>query len=371
MDRVLQVIGGMNRAGAETMIMNVYRILDRQKIQFDFLVYSDHKQEYEEEIVSLGGRVIHINDYNLLNFTSKIETVIKTYGPYIAIHAHTLHNIAFAMMAGKRQKNVLRIAHSHSTRNVIASGILKKIYENLTRRVIKKEAQVWLACGEEAGEYLFGKDFIRKGIIINNGVDLTIYTGQNDKCHMLQKEFETENKLVIGSIARLTELKNHKFMIEVAKCLKEQNVKFKMLLVGQGELKEKLQQLIVENDVENEVILTGVRSDVPDLLKLFDVFFMPSLFEGNPVTLIEAQASGLPCVVSDRITDKIDLRIGLIHKLSLETDSIDSWAKKLISQKNKRLTDDSIILETFKKNEYDVKSTMLKLVRIYQCGRID
>lgn len=369
MERVLQVIGGMNRAGAETMLMNVYRLLDKTKLQFDFLVYSKIKQDYEDEICALGGRVIHITGCNPFNFIAKIDAVIKDYGPYIAVHAHTLHNSAFAMKAARRHPSVVRMVHSHNTRNVVISSGVKRIYESITKQIIRKEAQVWLACGEEAGEYLFGKEFATKGIVINNGVDLTKYADHKDTCDELVKKYDLDDKLVIGSIARLTEVKNHKFMLKVARYLKENNVNFKMLFVGQGELKGELQRKIKELELSNEVVLTGVRSDVPELLRVFDVFFMPSIFEGNPVTLIEAQASGLPCVISEVITDKIDLGLGLIHKLSLEKDSIDSWSECLIDSKNSRLNDTETIREVFKQHEYDAESTMLKLVELYKQRR--
>lgn len=369
MDRVLQVIGGMNRAGAETMIMNVYRLLDKTKLQFDFLVYSKEKQDYEGEICAMGGRVIHISDCNLFNYTSKIDAVIRKYGPYIAVHAHTLHNSAFAMKAAKRYPSVVRMVHSHNTRNVVISSGVKRIYESITKQMIRKDAQVWLACGEEAGKYLFGEEFEKKGLVIHNGVDLTKYAERKDACDELIKRYDLDGKLVIGSVARLTEVKNHIFMLETAKYLKEHSVSFKMLFVGQGDLKGSLQKKIDELGLSNEVILTGVRSDVPELLKVFDVFFMPSLFEGNPVTLIEAQASGLPCVISDIITDKIDLGLGLIHKLSLERDSAKAWAECLIGCKNSRLNDAEAIRKAFKQHEYDAESTMLKLTALYNNGR--
>ena len=290
MDRVLQVIGGMNRAGAETMIMNTYRAIDREKIQFDFLVYSDKKQDYEDEILSLGGRVIRVSVKNPLEYISKIDDVINKYGPYIAIHAHTLHNNAFAMLAAKRHKGVVRISHSHTTRNQVITSGVKRVYESLTKIIIKKESQVWLACGEEAGLYLFGERFKECGHVINNGIDLSLYDHCNPQCEDVKKEFQLDADIVIGNIGRLTEVKNHAFMLKIAEKLKERNLNFKMVFIGQGELKEQIQERIRKMNLDDVVVMTGVRSDIPDFLHIFDVFLMPSIFEGNPVTLIEAQA---------------------------------------------------------------------------------
>jgi glycosyltransferase EpsF len=365
MDRILQVVGGMNRAGAETMLMNAYRAIDRTKLQFDFLVYSEKKQDYEDEIYSLGGRVIRILGGNPLNYVRKIDRVISEYGPYTAVHAHMLHNNAFAMIAAKRYKGVLRISHSHNTKNRTESGVIINIYEILTKRIIQKESQIWLACGREAGEYLFGKKFNIRGKVVNNGVDLSVYNHRSERCEDIVNEFSLGNKLVIGNIARLTEVKNHKFMIEIANHMKKMKIPFKMLLVGQGELKEELQQMINNNGLNDEVVLTGVRSDIPDLLQVFDVFIMPSLFEGNPVTLVEAQASGLPCVISDVITDKIDMGLGLMYKCSLD-DTVEKWIEEIIKARNNRCYDYEKIRECFQVKKYDSKTMADELEQIYQ-----
>lgn len=369
MERVLQVVGGMNRAGAETFLMNVYREIDKTQIQFDFLVYSNEKQDYEDEILSLGGRVIRI-PYKAgikgIFSISKIKKVIKEYGPYIAVHAHTLHNCAYSMIATKKYPNVLRISHSHSTVNTVKRNYIKKIYEKWTFKKIRKLSNKWLSCGQEAGVYLFGEEFNEKGVVINNGISPEKYFYvDSENYSRLKRDFDLENQLVIGHIGRFAPVKNHEFIIKIAKELKDKNVPFKMLLIGRGELENEIANEIKKQNLDKNVLLLGVREDIANLLKVMDVFLMPSIFEGNPVTLIEAQASGLPCLISSVITDKIDLNLGLIHKKSLNDSAVD-WANELINLKGKRNEDFSLIKNAFIKSGYDVESVVRLLLKIYK-----
>ncbi len=365
MERVLQVTGGMNRAGAETMLMNAYRKIDRNKLQFDFLVYTDKKQDFEDEILELGGRVIHITGCKFYNYIIKINEVINKYGPYIAVHAHNLHNNAFIMLAAKKHKEILRISHSHNTTYGISNTLLTKFYIWITKKIIKKYSQVWCACGEEAGEYLFGKEFKKRGIVINNGIDLSEYNHRSVECEKIVQKYNLKDNLVIGAIGRLMKVKNQSFMIKIAKKLKDMDIKFKMLIVGEGVMRVELENEIDRLNLNEDVLLLGLRSDISNLLQIFDVFIMPSYFEGNPVALVEAQASGLPCVVSDTITDKMDMGLELITRCSLN-DNIDYWCDKLINSKCKRINDYKIIEEAFKKNLYDSISTARILYNIYK-----
>ena len=368
MNRILQVVGGMNRAGAETFLMNVYRKLDKSKIQFDFLVYTDKKQDYEDEIITLGGRVIHMpcsSGFGALKSVRMIKKVLHKYGPYTAVHAHTLHNSAFAMLASKKFKEIKRITHSHNTHNTINPSFIKRFYEKWTFKVIRKRSQFWLACGEEAGLYLFGEEFSKKGTVVNNGVDVDKYfysepISQDEKL----KLGITDKDLVIGSVARFAPVKNHIFMVEFAKYLQDNNVPFKMLLVGEGDLKHEISDKVVDYKLKDNVLLLGLREDIPNLLKTMDVFFMPSLFEGNPVTLIEAQASGLPCVISDAITEKIDLGVGLISRCSLNND-FGVWLKTIQDAKNAE-TNKLAIDKAFNERKYGVDSTVNQLIKIYE-----
>lgn len=370
MKRVLHIVGGMNRAGAETMIMNIFRVIDKTLFQFDFLVFNNDKQDYEDEIVKLGGRVIHMSVREGvaggLKSIYNIRKIIKDYGPYCAIHAATLHNSAFALLASAGIKNLKRIVHSHNTYNTLNPALFKRIYNSVTKWIIRCMSDECIACGQEAGEYLFGKElFNRKGIVLNNSIDVDrFYDASPDSVVKLKTEFDIkDDELVIGSIARICHVKNHRRMIETAFDLKKRGVPFKMIFVGRGDLEEELKDLAQKLDLEQNIIFAGVRSDIPVLMHTFDVFLMPSFFEGNPVTLIEAQASGLPAVISNVITEKIDLGLGLINRVSLEADN-SCWVEKILSVRKATIPKDTI-KHSLSANGYDLNSNANLLCNLY------
>ena len=368
MIRILQVMGGMNRRGAESFIMNIYRKIDRSKVQFDFLVYTDDKQDFEDEINSLGGRVIHMpcsSGFGAIKSIGMIRDVIRKYGPYKAIHAQTLMNIAYVWLAARKFPGVVRMAHSHNTRNrVVASGVVKT-YEFLAKFIIRHYSQIMFACGEDAGQYLFGKRFRRDGIILKNGIDLDVYT-KLDKGAIaaIRKSLRLDGQLVIGSVARFNKVKNHSFMLRIASALKKQGVSFLMVFVGNGPDEQNVRKNVENAGLQNEIVFAGLRSDIDNIMHTFDVFLMPSHFEGNPVTLVEAQAAGLPCVITDNITDEMDMGLGLIHKLPL-SERADTWASKIVEASKHRCSNEELIRSRIASCGYDAQSTANQLLEIY------
>ena len=369
MIRVLQVIGGMNRRGAETFLMNVYRKIDRSKVQFDFIVYNNDKQDYEDEINSLGGRVIHMpcsRGVGAYKSVKRIRQIIRQYGPYKAIHAQTLYNISYALLAAKSFPEILRISHSHSTKNALSANFLRRLYEKWAAYIIRRDTQVMVACGEEAGEFLFGKRFKTEGIVLKNGIDLDKHCPQDiSAIHAIKARYQLENKLVIGAVGHFYEVKNHRFMIEIAESLKNKSVDFKMLLVGKGDLQDEMKQIVLNKGLQENVVFLGTRTDIPDLMHVFDIFLMPSHFEGNPVTLVEAQAAGTHCVISDVITDKMDMGLDLITKISLNNNA-DCWADKINEISHKTKINESVIRSKISACGYDAQTTADQLIKIIE-----
>lgn len=231
--------------------------------------------------------------------------------------------------------------------------------------MIRIFSQKWLACGELAGYYLFGKAFVKRGKIINNSVDSKRFAEVNfDAVSAIREQYGLKEKLVIGNIGRLELVKNHAWQIEIAKVLKAQNVDFKMLFIGRGSLDNELCETIKKNGLQEQVLLLGVRSDIPELLHAMDVFLMPSYFEGNPVTLVESQAAGTPCVIADHITDEIDLHIGLCSRCSLN-DNATVWAHECMEAKNKRIDDFDIIYNALCERGYNLKINTKTLLSEY------
>ncbi|MCM1140872.1 MAG: glycosyltransferase, partial [Muribaculum sp.] len=215
--------------------------------------------------------------------------------------------------------------------------------------------------------YLFGKNlFGKKGIVLNNSVDVDkFYDVKQEAVEKLRNEFGiSPSEIVIGSVARLNEVKNHERMLSIAHEMKRNGYSFKMIIVGRGELEDKLKAIVTKSELQDCVIFAGIRGDIPELMHLFDVFLMPSFFEGNPVTLIEAQAAGLRSVISDTITDKIDMGLGLVQRLSLEVPD-SQWAKALLESKSPKLSKEEIIT-CLSLYGYDLKSNTLLLCNLYE-----
>lgn len=369
--RVLHVIGGMNRAGAETMIMNVYRNTDRTRFHFDFLVYSENTQDFEDEIAVLGGHVIHTDLFTTkspLKMVSTIHRVIKEYGPYDAIHCATLFNSAYALIASLPFRGLKRITHSHNTKNTISGSMLGKVYEKCAGAVIRRLTHIPIACGREAGNFLFGrKIFEKQGHVILNSVDIGRFAKPDRrKSSVLVENLHIDGHKIITSVARFQPVKNHAFMLEIASCLKQQDAKFKMLLVGNGELYPEIERQIHERGLSDYVILMGIRADIPEILAVSDVFLMPSYFEGNPVSLIEAQVAGCHCVISDSITETIDIGLGLVERVSLERDA-STWARKITAMSRTDIAYSDTV-RAVKAAGYDLDETTALLCRLYEQG---
>lgn len=369
MERVLQVIGGLNRAGAETMLMNLYRQLDKQKIQFDFLIYKPGKQDYEDEIIAAGGRVLRISAGGItspLQYIFKIMYVIRKYGPYKAIHIHTLHNGAWALLAALPFRETVRVMHSHNTANP-KHGVVGRLYNTLTKFLIRICAEKCVACGNDSGEYLFGKRFHHEGIVIRNGIDVNKFRGsaRDAKMAFCSRNHFAPDAMLITCIGRLHPVKNHSFAIKIAEELKRRGEKFLLVIAGDGDLKTQLEQQIIDTGLDSQVKLLGNCSEIPLLLMATDVFLMPSLFEGLPVTLIEAQASGLPCLTSNTITQEADMGLGLFFQLDLEA-GVPRWADELLSIRNRKNTDFDRIRTMLQKKGYDVSQNVTLLLNLYK-----
>lgn len=369
--RILHIVGGMDKGGTETMLMNIYKKIDRNKVQFDFLYTTNKETYYDKDIYKLGGKILRINSLSLLNGNKIIKQIsdsIKNNGPYQAVHAHTLFNCGIAMKAAKRSGINIRISHAHTTSdNEI--GIIRKIYIYLMRKLIINNSTNLLACSDLAGEYLFGEENIKsdKYTMFPN---LISYENIIDVNYKDVKKFKTENNiqkddLVIGHIGTFKESKNQKFLLKIMSIFKKQNKDVKLLLVGDGSMRNELETMCRDLNISDRVIFTGTRDDIDVILNSMDVFVFPSTFEGLGLVLLEAQAAGLPCVVSEAIQPEADLQLGLFSKLNL-SDGAESWANKIIEVSGKKETDKQKILDAFDKQGYLTEKCISKLLSIYK-----
>lgn len=364
--RILQVVGNLQMGGAETMIINVYRQIDKKKIQFDFLVYGDVKSPYAEIVKQNGGRVIVLEKKyarNPIAYFIKLRNIVKKYGPYKGIHAHMDSHNAISLSIARLLKIPVRISHSHTTLRSNSKGFFRKIYYALTGFFITHNATLLLSCGRSAGMALYGK---KKYDIVYNPINIDSFV--NVDCNLVERLKEqlniSQKKIIIGMVGRLNEVKNHLFAIEIATKLKKYDKDFVLLLAGEGPLRSTLEFQIQKNSLENNVLLLGSRKDVPVLFKCINVLLMPSKYEGFPVTLIEAQAAGVPALISDNITDEADLGFGLLHRCSLKK-SAEVWADILLNLTTEKNVSDLQRIRVLKEKGFDSKESVHTFEKFY------
>jgi glycosyltransferase involved in cell wall biosynthesis len=358
--RILHVLSSLDRGGAETMVINLYRKIDKSKIQFDFVVNSSNKEyDYESEIKLMGGRIFSVPRYCLSNHFSYIKhwkELLKDHPEWKIIHAHHT-SVAIIYVNIARSLNRITIVHSHTAGSV--SNIKSKL-KILTRFPLRYKADYLFACSHLASKWMFGKHS-DSAYIINNAIDVNDYSYSHNKRQLKRNEFNINNKFVIGHIGNFTDVKNYPFIIEVFYSVLKRCNNAILILVG-NDLNNPNIKLEAKNmGLENKIIFTGVRSDVSDLVQAMDVFLFPSLHEGLPVTLIEAQASGLECIVSDTITNEVKIT-DQIEFISLHKTA-DYWADKILSYKEGYQRRDNS--EILKKTGYDIMETAKNLEVFY------
>lgn len=360
--RVLVVIGKMDRGGAETIIMNLYRNIDRQKVQFDFAIHTNKKCDYDDEIVAMGGRIFRFPEYKIYNSFSYKKAWKKFFTEhaqeFCAVHGH-IGSCAAIYLTEAKKHNIFTIAHSHSCMNGIG-GLLFRVL-CFPQRFI---ADYFLACSYEAGVDRFGKKVAQNPKIyktLNNGIDAKAYTYNVETRNRYREEFGVQDKFVVGHVGRFTYAKNHKFLIDVFVEIKKIRQDAVLVFAGRGELEEKVKKQIVDYNLQDSVIFAGVRSDISDLLQMYDVFVFPSIYEGLGIVLVEAQATGLPCLLSSNIPDLACVTPNC-KRLSLK-ESTCNWAQATLEIYNNTKRENTYDL--IKSSGFDITAVAKELEDIY------
>ena len=304
---VAQIMGKWIGGGVESVIMNYYRHLDHTKIQFDFICDEDSTRIPYDEIKKLGGRVFLVPKYQKLpKYLKALEELFRK-NHYRIVHSNVNTLSVFPLYAAKKAGVPVRISHSHSTSN--AREWKRNIIKNILRPFSKRYATDYFACSELAGRYLFGdKTFDRGEVkIIHNAIDLDKFKFDPVARKKLRKELGIDDEtIVIGHVGRFVQTKNHHFLVYTFKKYHNKNPNTKLLLIGTGPLEEKIRAQVKKLNLEDSVLFLGQRNDTNKLYSVMDIFCLPSLYEGLPVAGIEAQAAGLPCVYSDKVTIEAD-----------------------------------------------------------------
>lgn len=326
--RVLHILHSMNRGGAEAMIMNLYRHIDRNQVQFDFLLTEQNHCQYEDEILAMGGRIYRVPRLSLkkiILYALGVYKVLKKNPEYCIVHSHTSSKSAIPLALAKLAGISIRIAHAHSSNSGKGlDGFVRKFLSY----VLKLVASDYFACGKDAAICWYGKKYLEKTNVMPNAVDLSLFNRDDSLRLNLENQLGiSSNNFVVGMVSRFHPVKNHLFAIEVFAEFVKKNSSAILLLVGDGELRPQIEEKINFLHLENNVIMTGVVSNVQDYLQVMNVVLMPSLNEGLPVSLVEAQAMHLPCLVSTGVPKEANIT-GLVEFLSLE-ESPKAWASKI------------------------------------------
>lgn len=352
--RVLHVLTGLNSGGAESYIMNIYRHIDKSKIQFDFLLRSNDNI-YKSELDQMGSNV-YVTDSFPRHF---IKNAIQTYLFFKTHHYQVIHVHAnallymFALRCAKRNDIKCRIIHSHNSS--MAHMQLLPIHE-FNKRHIGNLATDYFACSDAAGEWMFGNNYT----VMKNAVDTDAFEFDAEKRRNIRNELGiNDNRLVIGHVGRFSEQKNHAFLIDIFAEIVKKRPDAKLLLVGGGDLKQIIADKIEKLDLAGNVIFLGVRKDVSNIINAFDVFAFPSLYEGLPIVIVEAQANGLPIFCSEAVPMQAILVDG-VHVLPLESGA-DYWANCILNTDiSRNKTKHKIIAAGF-----DIKTEAQKMQEFY------
>ena len=328
--RIAQIMGKWVGGGVEAVVMNYYRHIDRDKIQFDFICDDDSTRIPIEEIEKLGGKVILIPPYQkVFKYHKTLKKVLQE-GQYKIVHSHINALSVFSLWAAKSAGVPVRIAHSHSTSN--KKEWKKTLLKNILRPFSKVFATDYFCCSELAGRWLFGNKTYDQGkvYLLNNAIDVDKFKYDEKIRKEKRKELNiNDNQLVIGHIGRFVQQKNHEFLIDIFNEIHKQDKNAILLLIGEGPLKEKIQNKVNELGLDKNVQFLGQRNDVNELYQAMDMFLFPSLYEGLGMVLIEAQCSGLACVASTEVPFIAKLNRN-VSFLSLN-QPVEFWAKEIMS----------------------------------------
>jgi len=327
--RIAQIIGKWVGGGVEAVVMNYYKHIDRSKIQFDFICDNDSTNIPYEEIEKLGGKIILIPPYQkVFKYHKELKKVLQ-YGRYKIVHAHINTLSVFSLFAAKSAGVPIRIAHSHSTTNKREKK--RNLMKQILRPFSKLFATDYMCCSEYAGRWLFGNKEYDKGnvYLINNAIDIDGFKYDENIRRQLRKELNIkDDTLVIGHIGRFVEQKNHTFLIDIFNEIHKQNDNSILLLVGQGPLKEIIEEKVLQLGLKDYVMFLGQRNDTNKLYQAMDIFVLPSLYEGLPVVGVEAQASGLLCILSSEMTKETKILEGT--EFESINKPVQEWAEIII-----------------------------------------
>ncbi len=369
--RILHVVGGMNRGGIETWLMHVLRHIDRDRFQMDFLVHTDQPCPYDDEVRSLGSKIIPCLDpAKPWLYGRNFKQILREYGPYDIVHSHVHHFSGYVLRLAKQAGIVVRIAQSHNDTSSVQTkaGWKQRLYLSLTEWWVNRYATIGLGVSYKAAASLFGSAWSTdpRRQILYYGIDLNPFKSPIDSVAIRTELGLPADAFAIGHVGRFTEQKNHLFLLEIVAEIAKQEPRMHLLMIGDGSLRSEIEQKVIQLGLTDRIIFTGLRPDVPQLMVgAMDVFLLPSLHEGLPLVLLEAQAAGLPCIFSDVITEEVDIVNNLVRRISLSR-SASAWAKEVLAARGNSSVSKLDALQILEKSPFCIEMSVKNLKKIYE-----
>ncbi|MBR1582095.1 MAG: glycosyltransferase family 1 protein [Bacilli bacterium] len=354
MKKVLIVGMYPNIGGTETFIMNYFRHIDKTKVQVDFINMYDHLY-FEEEIKSLGGNVLKVTNVkkNPFKYKKELISILKNYD-VVHINMLSCANVLPLICAKKAKVNKI-IVHSHNSGT--PKGLLRKVLDKINKGKIRKSEATFVACSKKAGEWMFGTN--SNFSVLNNAIDVDKFAyNYTERQEIRNKLGINEGEILLGHIGRFVEQKNHKQLIEVFKKISEKHQNYKLILVGEGPLEEEIKEEVNKLGLTEKVIFYGVSVNTSELYNAFDIFVLPSLYEGLPLVGVEAQCNGLPCFFSKNVSEEVKLTSNAFF-----IDYSDEKSIEKILNANLKRNENAVIQIT--NNRYNIEKEVNNLLNLY------
>lgn len=365
--RVLQVLGGTNLGGAESRVMDLYRNIDRTRVQFDFAVHTRDKGFFDEEIEALGGRIYSLPrfvGYNWIAYRKAWKQFFAEHPGYACVHGHMTSTASLYLPLAKKAGVRTTAAHARSAG---VDGGLKGMLTRILRKSLKRKADYCLAASALAGEAVFGTKAVVQGKVhvLPNAIEAEKYDYDRAKRQEMRERLGIKNSYVFGHVGRFHPCKNHGFLIEVFGAVCAEHPDSRLFLLGEGSGMEEIRKKAEELGILDRVEFLGNRAAVSDYYQAMDCFVFPSLYEGLPGTVLEAQSAGLPCVVSDTVTREVGVT-DLVTFLPL-TASPEEWAKTALKKAELPRRGRT---EEIRQSGFDVKTQAAFMQRFYETGEL-
>lgn len=363
--RVLHVLGGTSLGGAESRIMDIFRNIDRNKVQFDFMVHTRQEEYFNEEIRRLGGRIYHVPKFrgtNILTYRKAWKDFFREHNEFRAVHGHMTSTASIYLPIAGKSGVPITIAHARSAGT---DPGLKGVVTRLLRHSLYRKTDYCFACSAIAGESVFGKKQMDAGrvSIVPNAIEVDKYRYDESVREEMRMKLSLQNSFVIGHVGRFHYAKNHEFLLEIFDEILKKKKNARLLLLGEGGLMDMVKEKAEKLGILDKILFAGNHANVEDYYQVMDYLVFPSRFEGLPGTVIEAQAAGLRCLISDTITGEV-LVTGLVGVMSLQEPPA-KWAERVLSEGGAKREAGAMALRDM---GFDVKGLAGKLEEFYRCG---